>query len=67
MSDIEFDSAIATASFRVLSPNTIMYIWSFTCNELNIDIVATGSIADIKHPKCKELKKGNLNGVSIDP
>lgn len=46
-------SAIATASFKTASPSTIMKSNSVTLSCLKIDIVATGSIADMKHPNCR--------------
>jgi len=51
-----FDRAIAEASFNVLSPNTIKKIYEFTFNARKIDIVATGSIAEMKNPNSKLVK-----------
>jgi len=51
-----FDKAIADASFKVLSPNTIKKIYELTFKAQNIEIVATGSIADIKKPNSKLVK-----------
>lgn len=45
--------AIATASFNTASPNTIINSNSVTLSCLKIDIVATGSIAEMKHPNYK--------------
>ena len=52
-----FDRAIAAASFKVPDPNTMKNIYEFTFIALNIDIVATGSIADIKNPNSRHVKK----------
>jgi len=40
----------------VLSPNTIKKIYVLTLRALKIDIVATGSIAEMKNPNSKEVK-----------
>jgi len=52
-----FDRAIAAASFKVPDPNTMKNIYEFTFIALNIDIVATGSIADMKNPNSRHVKK----------
>jgi len=50
------DKAIADASFNVPSPKTIKKICGFTFKDQNIEIVATGSIAEIKNPNSKEVR-----------
>jgi hypothetical protein len=52
-----------TASLSALSPNTIMYSFSDTFKDLKIEIVATGSIADINHPNWNDSIKKNGNAV----
>ena len=54
-----FDRAIAEASFKVLSPKTIKKISELTFKAQNIEIVATGSIAEIKNPNSKLVKNSN--------
>lgn len=54
-----FDKAIAEASFNVLSPNTMKNIYEFTLRALKIEIVATGSIAEIKNPNSKLVRNSN--------
>ena len=46
-------NTIATASFKILSPNTNMYNMGSTSKAENIANVATGSTAEIKDPKAK--------------
>lgn len=51
---------MATASFRILSPNTNMYNIGSTSMALNMANVATGSTADISEPKVKLSSMSNL-------
>ena len=50
---------MAAASFRVDSPNTIVKMLLLTFRDLNIDIVATGSTADMKNPNCSDSRYSN--------
>lgn len=44
-----------------------MKIESFTFKALNIEMVATGSTADMKNPNCKLYKYSNGYIVNYDP
>ena len=44
---------MATASLRILSPNTSMFSTGSTSRTWKMASVATGSTADIRHPKAK--------------
>lgn len=56
---IYFVNTIATASFRILSPNTNIYKIGSMSKALNIARVATGSTAETSEPKAKLVLASN--------